>query len=414
MSRVPIKSYEEKLERAKNALSKEPSYGPNVDINKFLLEAAEEEEKEISLTELPEEYKRRALHAGIITTEEGRSGTFFQKDTRVLCAHPKQEGLEVMSTTAALKKYDWLYEYLWSAVASDADKYTAAVALYRTHGYFIRTLPGTKTTFPVQACLFISKKDLVQRVHNVIIAEPGSELHIITGCTTSEDIESAMHIGISEFFVKKGAKITFTMVHSWGKEVHVRPRTGVIVEEGGTFINNYICLREVNTLQMYPAVFLRGSGARARLNSIVYGRGQSRFDVGGKAIFEAPDTRAEVIARVISDDASEIVSRGSLIGLASDVKGHLECHGLILSDYGRIVAIPELDAKQKDLELSHEAAVGKLAEEQILYLMSRGLTADQATSLLVRGFLNVDIEGLPPALEEETKRLMEMEYSGLL
>lgn len=411
---MPVSTYEEKLEKARKALDKEPLYGPDVDINQFLLESAAAEEQEVSLTELPEEYRRRALHAGIITSEEGRSGTFFQRDTKVLCAHPRQEGLEVMSTTGALKKYDWLFDYLWTGVSSDSDKYTAAVALHRTHGYFIRTLPGTKTSFPVQACLFISKKDLVQRVHNIIIAEPGSELHIITGCTTSEDIQSAMHIGISEFFVKKGAKITFTMVHSWGKEVHVRPRTAVIIEEGGTFINNYICLKEVSTLQTYPVVFLRGVGARARLNSIIYGLGGSRFDIGARAVFEAPQTRAEIIARVIADDASEVVSRGNLIGSANDVKGHLECHGLILSDYGRIVAIPELDAKQKDLELSHEAAVGKLAEEQILYLMSRGLTTDQATSLLVRGFLNVDIEGLPPALEEETRRLMEMEYSDLL
>lgn len=407
-------AYEEKLNRARIALKKMPAYGPDVDLDKFLLEAAAEEEGSLNLEALPKDYKERALHAGIIASEEGRSGTFFQQDTKVLCAQPKQEGLEVMSTTAALKKHDWLYDLMWTAVAPDADKFTAAVALHRTHGYFVRTLPGTITTFPVQACLFISKKDLVQRVHNIIIAEEGSELHIITGCTTSSDLESAMHIGISEFFVGKGAKITFTMVHSWGKEVRVRPRTGIHVEEGGTYINNYICLREVSSLQMYPTAYLLGPGARARMNSIIYGVGRSRFDIGARIIFRAPETNGEIISRVIAADNAEIIARGNLVGEEARIKGHLECQGLILSDNGRIYAVPELDAKKKDLELSHEAAVGKLAEDQILYLMSRGLTSEQATSLLVRGFLNVDIEGLPPSLEAETKRLLEMEHQALL
>jgi len=407
-------TYEERIERARRALEKVPAYGPDVDINQFLLEAAAEEDSYIEPENLSETEKRRALRAGIIASEEGRSGTFFQRDTKVLCARPRQEGLEVMSTTGALKKHEWLTDIMWTAVQPDADKFTAAVALHRTHGYFIRTLPGVKTTCPVQACLYIGKKDLVQRVHNVIIAEPGSELHIITGCTTSEDVESAMHIGISEFFVRKGAKVTFTMVHTWGKEVHVRPRTGVIVEEGGVYINNYICLREVDSLQMYPSVFLTGPGARARMNSILYGLGHSRFDVGGKIVFQAPETSGEIISRVIADDRSEIVSRGLLVSETAGVKGHLECQGLLLSDDARIYAVPELDARKKDVELSHEAAVGKLAEDQILYLMSRGLTANEATSLLVRGFLNVDIEGLPPDLEAETKRLLEMEYQGLL
>lgn len=403
-------SWEEKLERARKALEKSPAYGPDIDINKFLFEAAQEEDGQFSLEKLPEASKKRALHAGIIPSEEGRSGTFFQKDTKVLCARPRQEGLEVMSTTAAMKKYEWLKDYMWSAVMPDADKFTAAVALYRTHGYFIRTLPGVKTVYPVQACLYISKKDLVQRVHNIIIAEPGSELHIITGCTTEEELTSAMHIGISEFFVKEGAKITFTMVHSWGKEVHVRPRTGVVVEKGGTFINNYICLREVETLQMYPRVYLIGENARASLNSIIYGRGSSRFDVGGQIVFKAPGTNGEIVSRVISDGNSEIIARGNLTAEVDNVKGHLECKGLMLSSNSRTYAIPELDAKAANVELSHEAAVGKIAEEQILYLMSRGLSYDEATSLIVRGFLNVDISGLPEELEKETKRLMELEY----
>ena len=127
------------------------------------------------------------------------------------------------------------------------------------------------------------------------------------------------------------------------------------------------------------------------------------MDVGSRAILEARGSRAEIVARAITTGGS-IIARGHLVRQVADVKGHLECRGLIMGDSGNISAIPELKGTQAGVDLSHEAAVGKIAEEEVEYLMARGLTRDEATSAIIRGFLKVDIEGLPPMLNAEMQK----------
>jgi uncharacterized protein len=294
----------------------------------------------------------------------------------------------------------------------DADKYTAQAELDLDNGYFIRALPGAKITQPVETCLYIRTDKLAQHVHNIVVAEPGSELNIITGCTTHPGVQSGLHLGISEFFVKAGAKLTFTMIHNWAENVHVRPRSAILVEEDGTYLSNYILLKPVKSVQMYPKARLVGKGAVARLNSIVVAHPGSELDMGGLVSLEAPFTRAEVIARSVTTGGKSI-SRGHLIGKVPNIKAHLECRGLILSKEGIIYAVPELTGEVSGVEMSHEAAVGKIAQEEIEYLMARGLTEDEAASTIVRGFLNVEIEGLPDALAEDIERTIQETEKGL-
>ncbi|MGD0886583.1 MAG: SufD family Fe-S cluster assembly protein [Thermodesulfovibrionales bacterium] len=393
-------------EKAKGAERKTAPLGPDIDLTIFTSEA-EELDSLGALGELPPEVKEKALGAGIDAEEEARAGSFFQMDNSVLFTSSREEALEVMSITEALKKYAWLKDYWWRAVKVDADKYTAQAELKLHHGYFIRALPGSKVSLPVQACLYLNREMFSQNVHNIIIAEKGSELHIITGCTTGKGIKSGIHVGISEFFIKKNAHITFSMIHNWAEEVAVRPRSGAIVEEGGVFLSNYICMKPVRTLQMYPVAYCTGTGAIARFNSILLAHEGSSMDVGSRVILSAPHSRAEVIARTITV-GGDIISRGHLVGEAPYIKAHLECRGLILKDKGRIYAIPELEGKLPNIDMSHEAAVGKIAEEEIQYLMTRGLTAEEATAAIVRGFLDIDIKGLPEQLKDEIKRATRM------
>lgn len=394
-------------EKAKGAEAKIASFGPDIDLTLFTSEA-KGLDRLGALDELPLEVKEKALGAGIDAEEGARAGSFFQMDNSVLFTSSREAGIEVMSITEALKKYDWLRDYWWRAVKVDADKYTAQAELKLHHGYFIRALPGAKVPLPVQACLYLNREMFSQNVHNIIVAEEGSELHIITGCTTGRDIKNGMHIGISEFFVKKNAHITFSMIHNWAEEVAVRPRSGAIIEEGGVFLSNYICMKPVRTLQMYPVAYCTGTDAIARFNSILLAHEGSSMDVGSRVILSAPRCRAEVIARTITV-GGDIISRGHLVGEAPDIKAHLECRGLILKDKGSIYAIPELEGKLPNIDMSHEAAVGKIAEEEIQYLMARGLTAEEATAAIVRGFLDIDIKGLPEQLKEEIKRAVRME-----
>ncbi|MBW2645476.1 MAG: SufD family Fe-S cluster assembly protein [Deltaproteobacteria bacterium] len=384
--------------KATNIPIEAPTFNQDVDLKRYS-DRLEEHSYVDDLAEINTADTEQMLKVGVDTRGKDRAGTFIQKDSSVLHCKAKQDGVEVMGISQAIKKHDWLKNYLWKGVSPDADKYTLQAKLKPTEGYFIRVLPGVKTEYPIQSCLYIAKEDSAQNVHNIVIAEEGSELHIITGCATAPHVVSGLHVGVSEFYIKKGAKLTFTMIHNWGKDVAVRPRTVAYVEEDGVLVSNYISLKHVRTLQMYPTTFLNGKGAVARFSSVLVAPTGSHLDIGSRVVLNAPETRAEIISRAITTGGT-IIARGHLTGKYPGVKAHLECKGLILSD-GLIHAIPELEGHVAGVEMSHEAAVGKIAREEIEYLMARGLDEEAAISTIVRGFLNVDIEGLPPSLKKE-------------
>jgi len=359
-----------------------------------------------SLADLPQGEIEALLKAGVDPSERERSGSFFQRDHSVVHCRTSFEGAEILSTTAALKKYDGLKDYWWRAVSPDKDAYTKRAKEHQEHGYFIRSSEGAKVTYPLQACLYIKTDGLAQDVHNIIIAEENSDLHVITGCATAPGVRSGLHVGVSEFYVKRGAKLTFTMIHNWPEDMKVRPRTAVIVEEGATFISNYICLLPARDLQAYPTATLTGEGAVATFNSVLLSKEGSLMDVGARVILKGKGSRADIVSRNVSL-GGKIIARGHLVGDAPDIKAHLECKGLLLSEEGVIHAIPELEGRVAGVEMSHEAAVGKIAREEIEYLMARGLSENEAVSLIVKGFLSLDIEGLPQALRAELDRIVE-------
>lgn len=401
------------VERAQRAKAKKALLGEDVDIERYTTETNEHDTL-TSLDDISEDYGQDLLNAGIEPSEKDRSGSFLQRDRSVIFSRAKYPGLELMSTTDAIKKYDWLKEYLWKAIPVDMDKYTAEVELDQTHGYFIRAEAGSKVTMPVQSCLFITSEKIRQNVHNIVIAEENSELHLITGCSVSHSVNSALHLGVSEFYVKRGAKITFTMVHNWSGGIEVRPRSAVVIEDDGVYISNYILVTPVKSLQMFPTMYCVGKNARATSQSIVYATNNAKIDIGSRAVLQGEGSRAEIISRVIATDNAKVIARGDVLGEVADAKGHIECRGLMLSDTATIDSIPELKATRRDLELSHEAAVGKIAEEEIQYLMARGLSEDEATSVIIRGFLNVDITGLPDALAKETKKIFDMSLEKVM
>ena len=388
---------------------KEKNNQVQVDLDTYSFSGGDEDQQQ-DLAEISAEDRDQLLMAGMDVREAHRSGTFLQFDHAKVHCKSCQKGVEVLGINEALKKYDGLPEYFWKAVDKEQDEFTRASAAEKTQGgYFIRTEKGAKITDPVQSCMFIKGENTGQNVHNLIIVEEDSEVHIITGCATSHDVTSAMHLGISEIYIKKGGRLTFTMIHNWGEDVVVRPRTVGIVEEEGVFLNNYILLQKVKSVQSYPTIYLNGRGAVARFNSVIVTPTGSHVDTGNRIVLNAPDTRGEIVSRTITTGGMNI-ARGEIIGNAVPVKGHLECKGLILGD-GVMHAIPELKGTKTGVELSHEAAVGKIAQEEIEYLMARGLDEDEATSTIVRGFLNVDIMGLPKELKETIDRTI-AEHEG--
>jgi Fe-S cluster assembly scaffold protein SufB len=366
--------------------------------------------QESELTKVPHKILEEAEKAGLDQNEQNRAGTFFHLNQETIAAKINEayEGkLELMDIKTALKKYAWLEDYMWKVVSKDKDEFTKKVAEDYSGGYFMRILPGAELTFPLQSCLMITQKNLEQRVHNIIIAEEGSKSHIITSCVQHSTVPQASHLGISEIYVKKEAMLNFTMIHQWSENTLVRPRSAAQIGDRATFISNYVCMQPVRDVQMYPVGFCTGEDSRVSFNSILYGHKNSLLDIGSKAVLCGKGSKAEMISRAIAREGSKMIIRGMIEGDSSDCKGHLECRGLLMDDNSFMQSIPELIAKKKGVEITHEAAVGKISEKEITYLMTRRLTRDQAVSLIIRGFMDVGILGLPEALNAEIKRIVD-------
>jgi len=383
-----------------------------VDLSEFKFDGLEQEAIS-DLNVLSEEDKDQLLMAGVVADQTMRSASYLQMDHSAVHCQSTDDNVEIMDIKDALEKYDGLKEYFWTLVDKDKDEYTKAAHDNLHGGYFIRVKAGAKIKDPIQSCLMLKSEQVGQNVHNIVIIEEGAEASIITGCSVAHGTKAGAHLGISEFFVKKNASLTFTMVHNWGDSVAVRPRSAGVVEEGGKFLSNYVLLKPVKDLQMYPTISLNGAHAVARFNSVVVAPEGSHLDMGNRVLMNAPHTRCEIIARTISSGGT-IINRGHIGAYHVPSKGHLECQGLILGE-GRIWAIPELDGTAEGVELSHEASVGKIAQDEIEYLMARGLDEDEATSTIVRGFLNTDIMGLPPRLQEAIdKQIEELQASDAM
>lgn len=374
---------------------------PDIDLGQYETEARDHAYLE-DLARIAPNDAEKLINVGVDPEGRARAGSFVQMDRSIVHCRAAQPGVEILGINEARQRHDWLDDYLWRHIAPDRDRFTAHAAGRPSEGYFIRAAAGVRVTDPIQSCLYIAKDRFAQNVHNVVIAEEDSEMHIITGCATAPHLSSGLHIGVSEFYVKRGARLTFTMIHDWGERVNVRPRSVTVVEEGGVLVSNYISLRPVGSLQMFPTTRLVGRGAVGRFNSVLVASRGSHLDVGSRIILEAPETRAEIISRAITTGGA-IVARGDLVGKVAGVRAHLECKGLILND-GLMHAIPELSGHVPGVVMSHEAAVGKIDRREIEYLMARGLDEETAVSTIVRGFLNVDIEGLPPALQAKLEQ----------
>eukprot|EP01029_Cantina_marsupialis_P012010 TRINITY_DN26555_c0_g1_i1.p1 TRINITY_DN26555_c0_g1~~TRINITY_DN26555_c0_g1_i1.p1 ORF type:complete len:705 (-),score=244.68 TRINITY_DN26555_c0_g1_i1:270-2348(-) len=348
-------------------------------------------------------------------------GQYVQLDQTLKHVSYEKDGIEVMVLSEAIKKYPFIKEkYLWKTVSPEKDDVTKAVFEYEKDnvplGYVIIAHPGAVVDNAVDAQLLMHQEE-TQYVHNLVIAMPGSKLNVASACRTLHksdapltEVPESKHLGISEFFVEKDAQLTFVMVHQFCNKYTIYPRSAAHVEEGAVFMSNYICMEAVDKVQMYPVAYLKGKGAVARFNNVVLAKPGSHIDLGSRAFLDHAECRCEMVSRIIST-GGKVIARGHMIGNSDQSKGHLECQGIIL-EKGSIHAIPEIEANADGAELSHEAAVGKIAEEKIAYLMARGLTEDEAVATIIRGFLDIRVPGLSKELQEQMSEVIEAAADG--
>ncbi|RLE63449.1 MAG: SufD family Fe-S cluster assembly protein [Thermoprotei archaeon] len=345
---------------------------------------------------------------GISVEEPKIGGVYFQVDSDVIRLAVKKElerkGVILLDLEEALKDPKF-QEYYWKALPVDYDEYTVAAELYGYHGVFIYVPEGVKVEFPIQACFLISSGKIGQAVHNIIVVDRNSSLTINTTCAALRG--EAIHIGVTEMFVGENAELTYIMVHGWTSDVQVRPRTGVYVDKNGSFISHYINLKPVKYIQSYPRIVLK-ENAKAYYSSVIVGREDSYMDLGSEIVLEGRNASGEIVSRGIAKDHSKLIMQGYLKGYAQNVRGHLECKGLQLSDNASIRAIPILESKVVGAILTHEASIGRISEEELNYLMSKGFTEEEATSIIVRGFIDVGLDRIPKTLRPQLESIYDM------
>ncbi len=355
--------------------------------------------------------ERKNLERVGYDTQHKRSGTFLAADHGVLEAKAHSEQVEILPLALALKEYGWLHDLVFGLVDPNKDEYTKmAKSQDNPLGYFIRVKAGQEVTLPIQTCFYIRTNQTTQVTQNIIIAEPGSTLHLISGCMADAHVGEGMHVGVSEYYIGEGATVTSTMTHSWGPHVTVYPRAAAHIKKGGRFISNYVVMSPVKHIQMAPEAIVE-EGGLAEFYSIIFAPKGSSLDIGGTIHLKGEHARSEIVSRVVSD-GGKVITRGCIIGEVDGVEGTMACNGLIVNPGGSIHAIPELEGKSPLVLLSHEASVGMISLDELSYLMASGLSEERARELIIQGFLDIRIKGLPDALHKTITAMIQKAKAG--
>lgn len=375
---------------------------------------AEDKNNNLASEQVGKEEAGELAQAGILLGDENRSATMLVRDHDQVCLQNDAREFEMLPIAEALARYDWLREkYFFKAVPADKDEVTAKCAAQeKPLGFFIHVKKGANVTMPCQTAMYMANENVDQILHNVVVMEDDSQLQLITGCITRHRVNTGTHMAVEENFIGRNAKLTSTMVHLWGAEVTVYPRVGTVVGENGRFESNYISLRSAQRIVSHPQTYLNGRGASAKYLTVVLGGPGSYVDTAGDVHLNAEDTGAELVHRGVCT-GGKMLQGGLLIGNAP-CKAHIDCSGMLLDETGQgyIQSRPGLESHHPDARMSHEASIGKLAPEQVEYLMSRGMEEREAISLLIRGFLGADVEGLGAELDARVAEIADMAAQG--
>jgi len=353
----------------------------------------------------------RAFLAGVIGQYESEG--FYQK------LRPKWEdkGVIFCDTDTAVQKYPELVRkyFMTDCIKTKEHKLAALHGAVWSGGTFLYVPKGVHIDMPLQTYFRMNARASGQFEHTLIIVDEGASVQYIEGCTAPIYGTSSLHAAVVEIFVKKGARSRYTTIQNWSKDVYNLNTKRAIVEEDG--IQEWVggSLGSKTTM-LYPCSILKGRGARAEhLNIAVAGPGQHK-DTGAKIMHLAPNTSSTVISKSISFGGGISTYRG-LLKIIKGAKGsvsHVQCDALMPDNISVSNTIPYIKVDEEDVTLGHEAKVGRISESQVFYLMSRGLTEEEAINLVVQGFMEPIIKTLPLEYAVELNRLISMEMAGSL
>jgi Fe-S cluster assembly protein SufB len=346
------------------------------------------------------------------------AGVGAQYDSEVIYHHLKgkweKQGVIFVDTDTALQKYPDLVKQYFGTIIPPADnKFAALNSAVWSGGSFVYVPKGVSVEIPLQAYFRINAANMGQFERTLIIAEEGSYIHYVEGCTAPIYSTDSLHSAVVEIIVKKGARVRYTTIQNWSNNVYNLVTKRMLVEEEafGEWIDGNLGSK---VTMKYPSLYLTGKGARGEVLSLAFaGQGQHQ-DAGGKAMHFAPYTTSTITSKSVSVNGGRSSYRGmvKIINGAKGSKSFVRCDALLLDELSRSDTYPVNIVNEQDVTLGHEASVSKIGEQQLFYLMSRGLTEAQATSLIVNGFIEPIVRELPLEYAVELNRLINLSMEG--
>jgi len=325
-----------------------------------------------------------------------------------------EQGVIFESIENGLKLYPDLFrEYFGTVVPPGDNKFAALNSAVWSGGSFVYIPPGVKVEIPLQAYFRVNAEQLGQFERTLIIADEGSQAHYIEGCTAPVYSTDSFHSGVIEIIVKRGARFRYTTIQNWSKNMYNLVTQRALVHEDAHM--EWIDGNLGSKLTMkYPSCYLVGKGAHGQILSIGYAGDGQHQDTGGKVIHAAPYTTSQIISKSISKGTGRASYRGlvKVYEGATRAKSNVECDALLINDTSRTDTFPYIEIEEHTANVGHEASVSKIGEEQLFYLMSRGLGEDEAAAMIVRGFIEPVAKELPLEYAVELNRLIELEMEG--
>lgn len=416
MTDFRLKSYEVFLKKSL------PKWGPDLsgvkfdDIHYYVKATKNRVE---AWEDLPKEIKETYDRIGIPEAEKKYlSGVSAQYESEVVYESISKAlnklGVIFCDMDTAVKKYPKIVkEYFGKLVPPHDNKFAALNSAVWSGGSFVHIPKGVKVDLPLQAYFRINSEKFGQFERTLIIAEEGSSVHYVEGCTAPTYSTDSLHAAVVEVFIKKGARVRYTTIQNWSKNVYnlvtkrARAEKDAVMEWVDCNIGSKVTMK-------YPSVYLMGEGARGEMLSIAYSSSQQLQDAGAKMIHFAPNTHSRVMSKSISKNGGRTSYRGlvQIMPGAKDSSAFVSCDALILDSKSRSDTYPTMRIKEKDAQVKHEATVERLDEEKLFYLASRGIKKSDAEGLLVNGFIEPVAKEIPLEYLVELNRLMNLEMEG--
>jgi Fe-S cluster assembly protein SufB len=322
-----------------------------------------------------------------------------------------KQGVIFSDTDTAVKEHpDILKKYFGKVIPPEDNKFAALNSAVWSGGSFIYVPPNVKIDLPLQAYFRINAENIGQFERTLIIADEGSEVHYIEGCTAPVYTTESLHSAVVELIAKKDAKIRYTTIQNWSKDVY-----NLVTKRAYAYENARVEWIDGNIgsklTMKYPGVYMLGRNAHAEVVSIAFAGSDQHQDAGAKAVHLAPDTTSRITSKSVSKQSGRTTYRGLLHVAkgATGVKSNVRCDALLLDETSRTDTYPYVEVNEEDATISHEASVGKIGEDQIFYLMSRGFSESDALSLIVGGFIEPFTKELPMEYAVELNRLVKLE-----